>query len=521
MTMNKRIGTWVVTLLTILTAGSVCAQVLPANPTSADNLKISIPDRTCGGIIPYKFNPYRVSMVQNIITVILGEHVLNPMPLCPLGPREEIDLGRLPAGSYSLTVNEGPGLTSGGPLFSNVPFTVTDARLTKSAPYVRLDYSGQWWDPNDSGWGLFIWQDARSLTDSVLAAWFTYTPDGKPMWYVFQPTWQTSSATFEVPLMQSSRLSGATSPPPNPTAINFAGTASLDFTHYITASLGPPYFTTADEGKLTYQFNGGPTQTRIIKRFNTGTVREMPLPGLAGAILLPANPTSADNLKINMSDHTCGGGTPYKANPYGVSMLQGNIVVTLGERRFGPVPLCPGAPREEIDLGRLPAGTYTLSIRESPKEAGSRILMENIPFTVADARINKFGHYVRLDYSGHWWDPNDSGWGLFIWQDARSSVDSVLAAWFTYTPDGKPMWYVFQPTWQTSSATVEVPLMQTSRPPGTNSPPPNPTPGMVAYTLAGTVSLDFTNFGTADEGKLTYTFNGGPKLVRTIQRFKP
>jgi hypothetical protein len=44
---------------------------------------------------------------------------------------------------------------------------------------------------------------------------------------------------------------------------------------------------------------------------------------------------------------------------------------------------------------------------------------------------------------------------------------------------------------------------------------------MVAYTLAGTVSLDFTNFGTADEGKLTYTFNGGPKLVRTIQRFKP
>jgi hypothetical protein len=182
------------------------------------------------------------------------------------------------------------------------------------------------------------------------------------------------------------------------------------------------------------------------------------------------------------------------------------------------MPLCPLGPREEIDLGRLPAGSYSLTVNEGPGLTLGGPLISNVSLIVTDARNTKPAPYVRLDYSGQWWDPNDSGWGLFIWHDAR---DNVLAAWFTYTPDGKPMWYVFQPTWQTSSATVEVPLMQTSRPPGTTSPPPNPTPGMVAYTLAGTASLDFTNFGTADEGKLTYTFNGGPKLVRTIQRFKP
>ncbi len=87
----------------------------------------------------------------------------------------------------------------------------------------------------------------------------------------------------------------------------------------------------------------------------------------------------------------------------------------------------------------------------------------------------------------------------------------MLAAWFTYTPDGTPMWYVFQPGWQTSSATRDADLMQT-RPP-----PTSPT----SVVVAGKASLDFTNFGTADEGKLTYTFNGGPTLVRNIKRFKP
>jgi hypothetical protein len=239
-----------------------------------------------------------------------------------------------------------------------------------------------------------------------------------------------------------------------------------------------------------------------------------------GHYLLPTNPTPADNLKLSLADQTCGGILRYTGNPYRVSMLQNNITVTLGERLLQPVPTCPPPPgREEIDLGRLPAGNYTLSVIDAQTGINppSGAVFSNVPFSVADARLTKSAPYVRLDYSGHWWDPSDSGWGLFIWQDARSSVDSVLAAWFTYTPDGKPMWYVFQPAWQTTSSTFEVPLMQTSRLPSTMSPPPNPT----AITFAGTVSLDFTNFGTADEGKLTYTFTGGAKQTRTIQRFKP
>ena len=232
--------------------------------------------------------------------------------------------------------------------------------------------------------------------------------------------------------------------------------------------------------------------------------------------LLPANPTSADNLKLSLTNQTCGGGTPYTRNPYSVGMSQNKITVTLGERS-GVRPLCPPLlAREEIDLGRLPAGDYTLTLTEiqavSPND-----MFANFPFTVTDARAIKSAPYVRLDYSGHWWDANDSGWGLFIWQDARSRVDSVLAAWFTYGADGKPIWYVFQPPWSTSNSTMETALLRTSRPPGAAVLPPGPT----AYVSVGTASLDFTNTGTGDVGKLTYTFTGGATVVRNIQRFKP
>lgn len=244
--------------------------------------------------------------------------------------------------------------------------------------------------------------------------------------------------------------------------------------------------------------------------------------------LVPDKPTSADNLKLSMTDRTCGGGASYVAQPYFVSMTQNNITVRLGEQKLALRPLCPYAPQEEIDLGRLPAGSYTITVIGSPSNnPPNEVVLDITAFTVTNARFLKTAPYVRLDYSGHWWDSDDSGWGLFIWHDAR---DNVLAAWFTYTPDGKPVWYVFQPKWRFSASptfidigimvgttTFPADLMQTSRMPGPTSPPPNPT----SMIVVGTASLDFSNFGTADGGKLTYTFNGGPTLVRNIKRFKP
>ena len=116
-----------------------------------------------------------------------------------------------------------------------------------------------------------------------------------------------------------------------------------------------------------------------------------------------------------------------------------------------------------------------------------------------------------------WHFLSDRGWGLFIWQDANRSTDTIFVAWFTFTPDGKPAWYSFQPAWANTYTTADSPLLQSARPPGGASPPL----GVNTNTAVGVASLDFTTSGEGDEGTLTYTFGTGAKQVRTIKRFKP
>ena len=260
--MKKRISLFAVALIAIQCTSATCADVSPLNnPTSADNIRFSY-RRTCSSYLPYKANPYQVSMAQNNITVQLGD-IVPQIVVCPgpVPPFEEFDVGRLPAGNYTLTLIGSANYVPNLILIDHAPFTVTDARTTKRAPYARRDYSGHWWDPNDSGWGLFIWQGGSA--DVVLAAWFTYTPDGKPMWYVFQSTFETSTSTLIADLLQTSRAPGSTSPPPAPTAYNVVGSASLDFTNFGSGDDGKP-----DAGKLTYTFGNGAKLVRNIQRFN-------------------------------------------------------------------------------------------------------------------------------------------------------------------------------------------------------------------------------------------------------------
>lgn len=244
-----------------LQANAQTAMLIPSKPTSADSLIFSI-DLHCAEAA-FKANAYRVKMVQNNIAITLGElqtGLIFP-GVCPPSPMVEVELGKLPAGDYTLSMTR--PAQDGLPervYFSNFAFTVTDARLQKVFPWVRLDYSGHWWDPNDSGWGLFIWHDAR---DRILAAWFTYGTDGKPIWYVFQPTWEDFATTASAAISQTSRMPGPTSPPPNPTSYTTVGTASLDFRSIPTVT-GQ---TTFDAGKLTYTFAGGQTIVRNIQRF--------------------------------------------------------------------------------------------------------------------------------------------------------------------------------------------------------------------------------------------------------------
>ena len=243
------------------TPPSVAFEFIPAQPSSADTIYLKIP-RVCANSV-YAGAGYRTSATGGKIRV---DVLLSGPPPCAVGlppaPALWVEIGRLPAGSYVLDIVENYNtLVSSSPFFttvaSNVPFAVSDHRAGKTAPAVRLNYSDHWWDPGNSGSGLFIWQDAR---DQLLAAWFTYGADGKAAWYTIQAGAWVSATRYEGKLVQTSRPPVVNGPiePPGPTGVLIVGTAALDFS--------------GDDGALAGVFsvkfdNAASTQTRNIRRF--------------------------------------------------------------------------------------------------------------------------------------------------------------------------------------------------------------------------------------------------------------
>ena len=238
-------------------------------------------------------------------------------------------------------------------------------------------------------------------------------------------------------------------------------------------------------------------------------------------LIYPTSPTSADNIVLSFGVTTCPVRLPQK-DWYRVAMSGNKIRVTLGALVAVPGQsfICP-ATRPGIyqyaDVGRLPAGAYLFDFAQEAVDGTSVTYASNIPVTVTDARNLKRAPFVALNYSGHWWDPTDPGSGVFIWQDEK---DNVLAAWFTYGDDGKPVWYTIQAGSWTSFARYEGQLIATGRPGVYNFIQNN----TVVATPVGTAILQFFSIGNGDshgeEGQFIVTRNGVTQ-TKVIRRFKP
>ena len=227
--------------------------IMPSLPNSADTIILRL---TTGVAFAYVGDAYRVRLAGNTLRVTLGARVARVLPpvLPPTIPGAEftyVQIGNLPAGSYLIdVVQAGQNGASDVLVASGMSFEVTDARATKSAPYVRLNYSDHWWKPTESGWGLFIWQDRL---DRVLAAWFTYGADGKPTWYTVQLGQWTSTNTYEGQVIQST----------GPSFLNFAPGSTVGVQAVGTAKL---VFSDANNGTFTYTVQNV-TQSKEITRF--------------------------------------------------------------------------------------------------------------------------------------------------------------------------------------------------------------------------------------------------------------
>ena len=210
---------------------------------------------------------------------------------------------------------------------------------------------------------------------------------------------------------------------------------------------------------------------------------------------VPANPTAAD--LIALVYRTDFNGTRFVRDAYRVSMSNNRIRVTIGEL---PAPgLDPGLSFDlQFDLGRLPAGAYLIDVHQAVAGQPDGLIQSDIPLTVTDNRTVKSVPYVRLNYSDHWWNSAESGWGLFIWHD---NCDRLLAAWFTYGTDNRAEWCTIQAGQWVNFAQYVGQIIKTTGPvfssfvPGSNVP----------LQVVGTAKLLFTD---VNNGTFTYTLNG-------------
>ncbi len=245
------------------------ATLVPSKPTSADNIMYI---RAVGTVSCTK-TPYKtIKMVNNNITIefseFLGAYIGTPPPRGSglNDDTEMVQIGQLPPGDYTITPINAACPFENAPAIGTTPltFTVTDGGIaTRPKDGGGVNASGHWWDAENPGSGLFIWQDAAKNT---LATWFTYTPDGKPIWYVFQPKVSRIIAA-PTPLMTTSKPAGNVIPLTGSTQFSVVGEAG--YQSYFTPILsgpnkGEPEFII----KLFYRFGEGAWQSRVLRRFS-------------------------------------------------------------------------------------------------------------------------------------------------------------------------------------------------------------------------------------------------------------
>ena len=112
-------------------------------------------------------------------------------------------------------------------------------------PVPVANYGDLWWNAAESGWGLSITQQYRSL----FAVWYSYAPDGSPAWYVMPSGTWSSADTYGGTLYRTSAapgafLSGSFSPgsvalePVGTLTLRFAGTTSATMTYSVDGVSG-------------------------------------------------------------------------------------------------------------------------------------------------------------------------------------------------------------------------------------------------------------------------------------------
>jgi len=222
-------------------AQSPSLQIIPASPRYQEPVYVRI---TPPPFAPGNIWASSVSMSGTTISVAYREY-----PDIGGNIAHDVELGRFPAGSYSVRVQSELGTAP-----VTTQFVVSPSERSEHYPGTvpAVNYTGMWYQPTESGWGISINQGA---TNELFAVWFTYDSASKPVWYAMEPGGWISASTFSVYSGPIYRYAGPYFGGPfDPSRVvgEQAGTGSLSFRD-------------SSNGRFTYMVDGV-SGTKLITR---------------------------------------------------------------------------------------------------------------------------------------------------------------------------------------------------------------------------------------------------------------
>lgn len=232
------------------------------------------------------------------------------------------------------------------------------------------------------------------------------------------------------------------------------------------------------------------------------------LPAVAASRIVPAQPTAFEPVNLRMTVDSC------TFNPATVRVRAAMNVLAVTQQLNAC--LLPGTPQTvDVGLGSLVSGDYRVEVYANPDGEAAGTPIETLAFSVREpVEIAVFPPPPRplTEYSGLWWNPLESGWGLALHQ---SALRSLFGGWFVYGPGGEPVWYTLQGGQWTDSTTWRGAIYRTT---GPSFAGPDYDPRLVLVQAAGTATLDF-RIREGEEGRARFTYTlGGVTTTKTISR---
>lgn len=231
-----------------------------------------------------------------------------------------------------------------------------------------------------------------------------------------------------------------------------------------------------------------------------------PALALAQSRFAPSQPVEFERVSLRQTVDSCA------FNPSRVSVtFDGGTIKVLEPRNecFAP------APPEVVDiqLGAFPAGLYHVEVSLGANQPAIERLDLRVD-GLAKIAIDPPPPSPIANYTGIWWNPAESGWGLSLHQGATNDLFGAL---FVFGASGAPEWYTLQAGHWESSTRWSGTVYRSSGPPWIAA---TFDPIGVANTNVGTVLIDFTMTpGQEDRAAFVATI-GGTTVSRAITRVR-